>query len=109
MIVDTDDILDLFGASDEDIYAKRTIEDAIYDGTLHQVEPEPKQRWWIPCYLSELPKNKMLWVTHDNGEYRWVEEVCYDKTRWSSNVSDVIAYMIHEEEPEPYKSEEDQW
>lgn len=32
--VDIDDVLDLFGIDDEDIYAKGTIEDALYDGTL---------------------------------------------------------------------------
>lgn len=32
--VDIDDVLDLFGIEDEDIYAKGTIEDALYDGTL---------------------------------------------------------------------------
>jgi hypothetical protein len=33
-LVDIDDVLDLFGCSDEDIYAKSIIEDALYDGTL---------------------------------------------------------------------------
>jgi len=47
LIVDTDDVLDLFGASDEDIYAKGTIEDAIYDGTLKPAEPERKTGRWI--------------------------------------------------------------
>lgn len=42
MIVDTDDVLALFGASDRDIYAKGTIEDAIYDGTLKPAETERK-------------------------------------------------------------------
>ncbi len=32
--VNIDDVLDLFGISDRDIYAKETIEDALYDGTL---------------------------------------------------------------------------
>ena len=47
MIVNTDDVLDLFGTSDEDFYAKGTIEDAIYDGTLHPVEPERNKGKWI--------------------------------------------------------------
>lgn len=53
MIVDTDDILDLFGISDKDIYAKETIEDAIYDGTLHQVEPERERGKWIDGYRRQ--------------------------------------------------------
>lgn len=32
--VDIDDVLDLFGIRYEDIYAKWTIENALYDGTL---------------------------------------------------------------------------
>lgn len=47
MIVDTDDVLALFGASDRDIYAKGTIEDAIYDGTLKPAETERKTGRWI--------------------------------------------------------------
>lgn len=47
LIVDTDDVLALFGASDRDIYAKGTIEDAIYDGTLKPAEIERKTGYWI--------------------------------------------------------------
>lgn len=47
LIVDTDDVLALFGASDEDIYATGTIEDAIYDGTLKPAELEIKTGRWI--------------------------------------------------------------
>lgn len=32
--VKIDDVLDLFGIDDRDIYARGTIEDALYDGTL---------------------------------------------------------------------------
>lgn len=32
--VDIDDVLNLFGVKDEDIYAQETIEDALYNGTL---------------------------------------------------------------------------
>lgn len=35
-LVDIDDVLDLFDCSDEDIYAKSVIEDALYDGTLRK-------------------------------------------------------------------------
>ena len=34
-LVDIDDVLDLFDCSDEDIYAKEVIEDALHDGTLN--------------------------------------------------------------------------
>ena len=47
LIVDTDDVLALFGASDRDIYAMGTIEDAIYDGTLKPAETERKTGRWI--------------------------------------------------------------
>ena len=46
--VDIDEVLDLFGISDRDIYAKETIEDALYDGTLKIYDPpsaERRGRW----------------------------------------------------------------
>lgn len=46
MIVDTDDVLALFGISDRDIYARGTIEDAIYDGILKPAELEIKTGRW---------------------------------------------------------------
>ena len=60
---------------------------------------------WIPCHPSELPTDKVLWVTYDNGWCRYVEKVFWDMTEWSRNVSDVVAYMPYEE-PEPYIGEE---
>lgn len=58
---------------------------------------------WIPCSdPSEIPKDKMLWVTHDNGYERYVEVLFWDMTEWSDKVSDVVAYMPYYE-PEPYK------
>lgn len=60
---------------------------------------------WIPCYPSELPKDKKLWVTHDRLGCRYVDEVFWDMTEWSDNVSDVVAYMPYVE-PEPYIGEE---
>lgn len=47
-IVDIDDVLDLFGINDEDIYAKETIEDALYEGTLKVYKlpsAERRGRW----------------------------------------------------------------
>lgn len=46
--VNIDDILDLFGIEDEDLYATGTIEDALYDGTLkvYKLPPtEQRGRW----------------------------------------------------------------
>lgn len=60
---------------------------------------------WIPCKPSELPKDKKLWVTHDRFGCRYVDEVFWDMTEWSDNVSDVVAYMPYVE-PEPYMEEE---
>jgi hypothetical protein len=60
---------------------------------------------WIPCNPSELPKDKKLWVTHDRWGCRYVDEVYWDMTEWSDNVSDVVAYMPYVE-PEPYREEE---
>ena len=40
MLVDIDDVLDLFDASDAGIYAKETIREALHDGTLKGIEVE---------------------------------------------------------------------
>lgn len=46
--VKVDDVLDLFGIEDRDIYARGTIEDALYDGTLPSVDTPPvKYGHWI--------------------------------------------------------------
>ena len=60
---------------------------------------------WIPCNPSELPRDKGLWVTHDNGEYRYIDTVYWDMTEWTDNVSDVVAYMPYIA-PEPYQEDE---
>ena len=62
---------------------------------------------WVPCNPSELPKDKKLWVTHDRLGCRYVDEVYWDMTEWSDNVSDVVAYMPYVE-PEPYKAESEE-
>ena len=61
--VDIDDVLDLFGISDDDIYAKHTIEDALYEGTLKALslpsaEKEREKGEWknvafLTCECSE--------------------------------------------------------
>lgn len=64
-----------------------------------------KAQEWIPCNPLELPKDKKLWVTHDRWGCRYVDEVFWDMTEWSDNISDVVAYMPYVE-PEPYREEE---
>ena len=60
---------------------------------------------WIQCNPSELPRDKGLWVTHDNGEYRYIDTVYWDMTEWTDNISDVVAYMPYIV-PEPYQEKE---
>ena len=52
--VDIDDVLDLFEIEDEDLYAKGTIEDALYDGTLKVYELPSAERHgrWIIYLVS---------------------------------------------------------
>ena len=47
--VDIDDVLDLFEISDEDIYAKGVINDALYDGMLkvYKLLPIERRGRWI--------------------------------------------------------------
>ena len=42
--VDADDVIELFGIEDEDLYAIHTIEDAIYNGSLRTVDAVPVVR-----------------------------------------------------------------
>ena len=47
-LIDLDALLDIFGTRDRDIYAKETIQEAIYDGTLDvyiSTEPRKMGRW----------------------------------------------------------------
>lgn len=65
---------------------------------------------WIPIKdVSELPKNKMLWVTttqdfEDIKDIRCVEKLHWDMTEWSSNrvAKMAVAYMYMTDTPEPY-------
>ena len=45
-LVDIDAVLDLFGIGDSDIYAKGTINDAVYDGTL-KIYTQSKVGEWV--------------------------------------------------------------
>lgn len=65
---------------------------------------------WIPINdPSELPK-KHLWITKkdvDNDKLRDVDEVYWDMTEWSDDISNVVAYMeFVDTTPLPYGFEE---
>ena len=76
-LVDIDDVLDLFGASDDDIYAKHTIEDALYEGTLKALslpsaEKERKKGKWI-FHLDDLfpeESTQECSVCHEEGSVK---------------------------------------
>lgn len=61
---------------------------------------------WIPVTepTIELPKDRVLYVTVDNGDELYVTKLYYDYTEWSDEdiVEYVIAYMDYSY-PEPYK------
>ena len=98
MIVNTDDVLDLFGASDEDFYAKGTIEDAIYNGTLRQVEPERKCGKWIKkrvkvycpgdCWYPDSCAIEGTWNEEEGSWEEYQSGFCSECDRhrdWKSN------------------------
>ncbi len=60
--VNIDDVLDLFGISDRDIYAKETIEDALYDGTLkvYKLSSAERHGRWED---TEHAPNGLLYMT----------------------------------------------
>lgn len=60
--VNIDDVLDLFGISDRDIYAKGTIEDALYDGMLKIYELPSAERRGQWEDIEHAP-NGLLYVT----------------------------------------------
>lgn len=60
--VDIDDVLDLFGIDDEDIYAKGTIEDALYDGMLKVYKQPSTERLGQWKDIEHAP-NGLLYVT----------------------------------------------
>lgn len=60
--VDIDEVLDLFGISDRDIYANGTIEDALYDGTLKVYKQPSTERLGQWEDIEHAP-NGLLYVT----------------------------------------------
>ena len=99
-LVDADSVIDLFGISDRDIYAKETIEEAFCDGTLEIIEPEQQ---WIP--VSERPpeKDDDYLVTF---QLLWLKpiEVChFENGVWDKGAYErVLAWMPL---PESYRGE----
>lgn len=59
--IDADSVIDLFGISDRDIYAKEAIEEALHDGTLEIIEPERKKGEW--------KLNGMMYYCSECGHY----------------------------------------
>lgn len=53
-LVNIDNVINLFGVSDMDIYAKGIIEDALCDGTLKIIELERKKGKWIATHETNL-------------------------------------------------------
>lgn len=69
-LVNVRDVLNLFGIEDEDIYATRTIEDAIYDGTLSIIEAEPiRHGHWINRGDNSWECSKCHEISCCNGNY----------------------------------------
>ena len=64
--VDIDDVLNLFGVRDEDIYAQETIEDALYNGTLkvYKLPSTERHGKWIDLHCSVC--GKIGWMDEDN-------------------------------------------
>lgn len=99
-IIHCEEVADRCAVTDGDV--KCEMEHRQLAEWLKELQRRRAEQQWIPCTPSELPKDKLLWVTHDTGLYRYVGEVCYDMTDWSEPVSDVVAYM-EREVPEPYR------
>lgn len=77
-LVDIDDVNDLFGISDRDIYAKETIEDAICSGQLEVVDA--------------VPVRHGHWIRHDYADivdgYYVPEYECSECKNWVKDDTD---------------------
>lgn len=62
-LVDIDAVLDLFGIGDSDIYAKGTINDAVYDGTLKIYTQRKIGKW-----LYRIGWGGAGWICSECGE-----------------------------------------
>ena len=61
MYVNIDDVLNLFGCEDEDIYAKGEIEDALYSGALKTISmSKTVHGQWIEIKSNEFPYNNYV-------------------------------------------------
>ena len=69
MLVNIDSVINLFGISDKDIYAKETIEDALCDGTLEIIKLEQKKGKWIGDEAYARRCSCCGKVTVDEDEY----------------------------------------
>lgn len=75
--VDIDDVLDLFGIEDRDIYAKGTIEDALYDGTLkvYKLPSAERHGRWID--VEHAPDNLFYATCSVCGDRQTIEVANY--------------------------------
>lgn len=78
-------------------------ENIIANGTPYEERPQGK---WIPINsIEDIPKDRMLFVTLDNG---YVETLYYDMTEWSDNeyARHAVAYMDYwKYQPMPYRGD----
>ena len=75
--VNIDDVLNLFGISDRDIYAQGTIEDALYDGTLEVYELPSTERLGQWENIEHAPDGLMYVTCSVCGKRQTVEFMSY--------------------------------
>ncbi len=61
MYANIDDVLNLFGCEDEDIYAKGEIKEALYSGALETISiPKTVHGQWIEIKSNKFPYNNYV-------------------------------------------------
>ena len=75
--IDIDDVLELFGIEDEDLYATRTIEDALYDGTLKVYKLPSTERLGKWKDIEHAPDSLMYVTCSVCGKRQTVEFTSY--------------------------------
>lgn len=76
-LVDIDAVLNLFGIEDSDIYAKGTIDDAVYDGTL-KIYTQQKAGKWVEdvAYYDEDGRPYIITRCNQCGEPNPISNFC---------------------------------
>lgn len=75
--VDIDDVLDLFGIEDEDLYATGTINDALYDGTLKVYKLPSTKRLGQWENVEHAPDNLLYATCSVCGKRQTIEYTNY--------------------------------